>query len=73
MIKNEAKKAAEKRAKFQEQKPLTPHAVTFQPDGSKVFQLRSSLVAVQSTLKTEFSSPDKLKPNEKGKYYTIFK
>jgi hypothetical protein len=32
-----AKKAAEKRAKFQETKPLISNAVTFQPDGSKVF------------------------------------
>jgi hypothetical protein len=32
-----AKKAAEKRAKFQESKPLISNAVTFQPDGSKVF------------------------------------
>jgi hypothetical protein len=32
-----AKKAAEKRAKFQDVKPSSPNAVTFQPDGSKVY------------------------------------
>ena len=36
-----AKKAAEKRAKFQETKPSV-HAVTFQADGSKVFSTTNS-------------------------------
>lgn len=46
-----AKKAAEKRAKFQENKTPVSNAVTFQPDGSKVFAqslVKSSRVVVET-------------------------
>ena len=54
---NKAKKAAEKRAKFQEQKPQTAQAVTFQPDGSKVFQQRSTLVSTITTQQQQKQKP----------------
>ena len=46
-----AKKAAEKRAKFQDLKPAGPNAVTFQPDGSKVFnKAYKSQLSLQNTI-----------------------
>ena len=44
-----AKKAAEKRAKFQETKPLISNAVTFQPDGSKVFATTNNIPTTNTT------------------------
>lgn len=63
-----AKKAAEKRAKFQENKP-SANAVTFQPDGSKVFTASSTNINNTNQTKQSNSIENQAKP----KIYTTSK